>query len=331
MLSADIQNLIQWYQLNRRDLPWRQSRNPYTVWISEIMLQQTTSTAVIPFYNRFVERFPTVKSLASAKIDDIYSIWAGLGYYSRARNIHKAALIISEMNCFPQTYEELLKLPGIGPYTSRAISSIAFSESVGVLDGNVIRVLCRFNNLKLQWWKTAERDQLQKLSDQCARLGPANIINQALMELGSQICTPQKPHCMLCPLVKTCKGNRAKTAHQLPLPKPKKKNEIWVWTAQIVSDRSNKIALTPNEYLPFLKGLWVLPGKAKKVLVKPKKFAFRHSITHHEIYVQIQGRKKKSLTASHKNWKWVERIDVSKYVPASLIRKALDHNKETES
>ncbi|MFN8943830.1 MAG: A/G-specific adenine glycosylase, partial [Pseudobdellovibrionaceae bacterium] len=152
-----------WYLQNQRPLPWRKNQNPYAVWISEVMLQQTTVQAVIPFYERFLKRFPTVKSLADASLDDVYSYWSGLGYYSRARNIHSAAQIIAQ-NGFPQSYQQLMFLPGFGPYTARAVSSISFQENVGVVDGNVIRVISRVFGRNDDWWQNKQRDEYQKIA-----------------------------------------------------------------------------------------------------------------------------------------------------------------------
>ena len=161
----DQKNLIAWYQKNKRVLPWRASQDPYKIWISEVMLQQTTVTAVIPYYEKFLKLFPTVQKLAAATIEDVYEMWAGLGYYSRARNLHKSAVLLSEMilsgNGFPQSYQQLLELPGFGPYTARAVSSLAFGEKTGVLDGNVIRVLSRKYGIDSDWWQTVARNDLQ--------------------------------------------------------------------------------------------------------------------------------------------------------------------------
>ena len=136
------ENLINWYLANRRPLPWRKDKNPYTIWISEVMLQQTTVAAVIPYFERFIERFPNQHTLAQAELSEVYEYWAGLGYYSRARNLHASAKIISDSG-FPEDYSQLIQLPGFGPYTARAVASLAFDQKVGVLDGNVIRVLSR--------------------------------------------------------------------------------------------------------------------------------------------------------------------------------------------
>lgn len=151
-IAEDRASLVAWYQKNKRVLPWRKDRNPYRIWISEVMLQQTTVAAVVPFYERFLERFPTVDDLAKASIEQVYEVWAGLGYYSRARNLHKAAQSIFEHG-FPQKAEQLIELSGFGPYTSRAVASLAFNEHVGVLDGNVIRVLTRRYGLDIPWWE----------------------------------------------------------------------------------------------------------------------------------------------------------------------------------
>ncbi|MCB0410907.1 MAG: A/G-specific adenine glycosylase, partial [Bdellovibrionales bacterium] len=156
--------LVEWFKTNHRPLPWRVNRDPYRIWISEVMLQQTTSRAVQPFFERFLKRFPNLKSLSQAKIEDVYEVWAGLGYYSRARNLLKTAQILGRTG-FPKTFEELLKLPGLGPYTARSISSLAFEQRVGVLDGNVIRVLSRLSGEAISWWTTEGRTKLQGWAD----------------------------------------------------------------------------------------------------------------------------------------------------------------------
>ncbi len=197
-MKALHRNLINWYLENQRLLPWRMDRDPYKIWISEVMLQQTTVAAVIPYFEKFIQKFPTVQILASSKLEDVYEFWAGLGYYSRARNIHASAKILA-ISGFAKTHTELIKLPGFGPYTSRAVSSLAFNESVGVLDGNVIRVLSRVFAIKSEWWKPLHRIQLQNYSDQLAKYGESANLNQGLMELGATVCTPQKPLCPICP------------------------------------------------------------------------------------------------------------------------------------
>ena len=312
-----------WYLAQKRDLPWRRNRDPYLIWVSEIMLQQTTVSAVIPYYERFLEKFPTIDRLANAQTKDVLRLWAGLGYYSRAKNLLEAAKIISQQKRFPRSYTELLKLPGFGPYTARAVSSLAFSEPVGVLDGNVIRVMTRLRRLRWQWWRPRIRAQLQNLVDQFVAPGPVHILNQALMELGSQICTSQNPKCPLCPLSKECRSQKHSSWRRLPLKKPRRPDEIWKWNATIEM-RDNQIRLVKND-APFLRGQWLLPGHAKQLKKAPKKFDFRHRITHHDIYVTVQ--RARALTRQvprlkNRYSRWISIQDLESVSPFSLMRKA---------
>lgn len=242
--------LLDWYRNNKRDLPWRQNRDPYRIWVSEVMLQQTTVAAVIPYYEKFMKRFPTVHQLASASEQEVIEYWAGLGYYSRARNLHKAAKEISEKG-FPKTAAELIELSGFGPYTSSAVASLAFNEKVGVLDGNVIRVLSRVNGLSLKWWLPKEREQLQKLSNELAQTEFNSEINQGLMELGATVCTPKKTLCLLCPWKKFCKALKADIVDKLPLSKPKQAGEIWVWDMELYLQKRSDLLRTEQSHSLF--------------------------------------------------------------------------------
>jgi len=274
---------MKWYSANKRPLPWRETLEPYAIWISEVMLQQTTSEAVRQFYSKFLERFPTVESLAQAPLEDVYELWAGLGYYSRARNLHKAAQILAHRG-FPNNYQELLELPGFGPYTSRAVSSIAFNENVGVVDGNTIRVLSRWHAKKIKWWTTPGRKAVQELADSFVSGNDARSLNPALMELGALICSPTKPKCTLCPLVSSCAANQKDMVDKLPLKKVKPTQELWIWKPEITLSPKG-LFLTRAHTTPFLKNHWSLPGKAEIVKVAPKAFAIKHTITKHQIYV----------------------------------------------
>ena len=316
-LKKDHKLLTEWYRKNARSLPWRENKDPYRIWLSEVMLQQTTVVAVIPYFERFLEKFPSLNALAQAPENEVLEAWAGLGYYSRARNLHKAAKALTAQG-FPKTAEGLLELPGFGPYTSRAVASIAFGEKVGVLDGNVIRVLSRKFGLKLPWWNQKDRAPLQNLSDQLAALGEPDDVNQGLMELGATICTPQKPVCLLCPWVKTCVAHEKDLVAQLPLKKPRKESEVWVWKVSL-SLKENRVALVRNDYAPFLKGQWIFPGEISKEKSKPKDYNARHGITHHDIFIQITN--KKSL--NQKDVQWVDLKDLKKINPSSLLTKVL--------
>lgn len=317
--------LKKWYLENHRPLPWRADRDPYKIWISEVMLQQTTVTAVVPFYERFLKRFPNIKILAEAQQEEVLKYWSGLGYYSRARNLHKAAQQL-HLTGFPKTFQDLLKLPGFGPYTARAVSSLAFNEVVGVLDGNVIRVLSRVLNKSIKWWTTSGRLELQNDSDLFVQNFDPSIINQALMELGATLCTPKSPHCHRCPWSKHCRALQKEIVDQLPLAKPRKKIEFWVWKPQVRLHNST-IELIKNHKIPFLKGHYIFEGEAHQMNTPPKQYDLTHTITHHKIYVQIQkknlSKKKKHILTSNEGIQ-VPLSKVKEVSPSSLIQKILE-------
>lgn len=318
MKAKEVEKLKNWFLQHQRDLPWREDQDPYKVWISETMLQQTTSQAVIGYFTKFLERFPSLQALSQASIDEVYEMWAGLGYYSRARNLHKAAQQLHQDGGFQsQSYKELIQYPGFGPYTSRSVASIAFEEPVGVLDGNVIRVLSRYHNLSVQWWNTSGRKQLQDLSDQAVQGFSSRIINQAMMELGATLCTPKNPKCLICPIAKSCLSFKAQNQEQLPLKKPKKSNKL-IYLEFEIYKKSNKLALQENTTSPFLKGQLLPPHKLTEPTTKPKDYDFQHSITHHKIYVKVLHAKKKPTKAQLYNVN-----DIKKVAPSSLIKKIL--------
>lgn len=321
--AIDQNALINWYNENKRELPWRKNRDAYQIWISEVMLQQTTVTAVIPYYEKFIKRFSNVKKLAKASESEVIEMWAGLGYYSRARNLHKAAQILAQRGFF-QKADELIQLPGFGPYTSRAVSSLAFGEKVGVLDGNVIRVLSRFYGLKLNWWENKEKVKLQALADKLAQTEFNSEINQGLMELGATVCTPKKPICFLCPWKSRCVAFDQGIVEMLPFPKPKSEFEIWQWTLHPVFkknkiNKKDQILLAPNETTPFLKKVLFPHGQAKKLKVKPKKYDLKHGVTKYDIYISILENTK-PLT---KSATWVDLKEIKKVNPTSLMTKIL--------
>ena len=268
------QKLANWYHQNKRDLPWRKQTDPYPIWVSEVMLQQTTVEAVLPYYRRFLSRFKTVKSLAKADEEEVLSLWSGLGYYTRAKNLHLASKMLLEN--FPKSYKELRKLPGFGPYTARAVSSLAFEEKVGVVDANVIRVLSRFCGFKAVWWSDAGKNQLQTFWDQWIGLSgqKSSVMNQGLMELGSRVCKVRNPDCAACPLKILCYAKNNNKVQNLPLKKPKRKKEIWLWEPQVTL-RKNKIAFIKNKALPVLKERLVFPGPAGLKKIAPKTLVFR--------------------------------------------------------
>lgn len=317
----DQSSLLEWYHENHRDLPWRRTKDPYSIWISEVMLQQTTVVAVLPYYERFLKVFPRVQDLAAAPLEEVLEMWSGLGYYSRARNLHKAAQEIVKSGGFPKTAAELEKLPGFGPYTSRAVATFAFGEKVGVLDGNVIRILSRRFGLPVQHWLPKERNSLQKIADDLAQTRTADLLNQAMMELGATICTPQSPSCLLCPWNSRCIARKESKVGDLPLKKPKMEFQTWMWEAELLM-KNDLVAFTQNAEMPFLKGQWVFPGVVKPLMKKPSRFDLKHGITKYDIYIKVM--KRKPTPQELKTLKWVPVQQVKKLNPTTLIQKILE-------
>ena len=254
-------NLLQWFQKNARDLPWRKTRDPYAIWVSEIMLQQTQVDTVIPYYRRFLKAFPTLRRLAKADLSEVLSIWEGLGYYSRARNLHRAAGEIVE--CFngkvPDRLDNLLSLPGIGRYTAGAILSIAFNKEAPILDGNVKRVLSRLFAISGKPEKNGTNDLLWSLSGSLVPKGQASCFNQALMDLGAMVCTPRDAQCNHCPLARLCKAKTEGNPEKYPAPKAKKRIPH-IHAAAAVLQKDGKVLLVRRPPKGLLGGLWEFPN-----------------------------------------------------------------------
>ncbi len=217
-LAEFQRRLLEWFHVNRRDLPWRRTRDAYRVWISEIMLQQTRAAAVLPYYRRFLRAFPRLRALARAREERVLKAWSGLGYYSRARNLLRAARIIQSRHGsrFPRSVGEALALPGVGAYTARAVLSIAYGEPLAVLDGNVARVIARREAIEGDLSAPARWKELQALADRWLDAGSPGDWNQAMMELGATVCTPRQPRCGACPVREGCKALRLGLADRLP-------------------------------------------------------------------------------------------------------------------
>jgi len=253
--------LLRWYRANRRDLPWRQTRDPYAIWISETMLQQTRVETVIPYYERFLERFPDVQALAAADMDDVLGAWSGLGYYSRARNLQAAAREIADTHGgrIPDDAEGLRALPGIGRYTAGAVASIAFDRPEPVVDGNVARVLCRVLGIRDDIGRPAVKRRLWEAAATLARGPHPGHLNQALMELGALVCTPAEPRCLACPLARDCDAHRRGDAASLPSkqrkPAARRVEAVAGWVL-----RRGKVLAVRRPPTGLLGGLWELPG-----------------------------------------------------------------------
>lgn len=259
--------LLDWWDAGHADLPWRRTRDPYRIWIAEIMLQQTQITTVIPYYERWLERFPTVAALAGAQLDEVLKHWEGLGYYSRARNLHAAAqvLVAGYGGRLPASAEELIKLPGIGRYTAGAIASIAFGQKAAVLDGNVIRVLSRLVDLAEDITRPATRTHLWHLAESLVPAERPGDFNQSLMELGQSICLPQNPRCLICPLHKVCLARQQGTQPERPVRPPRKRTPHYDVAAAViwqdgVPAPDGRFLIAQRPLGGLLGGLWEFPG-----------------------------------------------------------------------
>ena len=262
MTSELSQSLLDWYDQNARQMPWRGADNPYAIWISEIMLQQTQVDTVIPYYQRWMERFPNLVELAAASEQDVLQMWEGLGYYSRARNLLKAARIISSGHggSLPASRKTLEKLPGIGPYTSGAIASIAFGLDEAALDGNIRRVLARVFNVDIPARSKSGEERLWELARQNVPSGRAGDYNQALMDLGATLCTPRNPTCLLCPLKSLCQAQALGVQEQRPILEARAAVPHYTVTAAVIEDGTGKVLITRRPSKGLLGGMWEFPG-----------------------------------------------------------------------
>jgi len=306
--SPDPAALLAWYDRHRRIMPWRaapgEPADPYCVWLSEIMLQQTTVAAVIPYYQRFLARFPTVVELAAAEDEAVMAAWAGLGYYARARNLHACARAVAASGgAFPATVEALLGLPGIGPYTARAIAAIAFGIPVVPIDGNVERVAARLYAIEtpLPAAKPSIAAAAEKFADHPAPRARASDFAQSLFDLGATICT-QRPACGICPLGEDCAGRVAGVAETLPRKAPKKARPVRHGALFWLTDADGRVLLRRRPARGLLGGMTELPGtewrpapwrQAEALQAGPMAAAWRHSgqvrhvFTHFELYLDV--------------------------------------------
>lgn len=287
-ISHLVEQVDAWFLINRRTLPWRSpdphaKRDPYATWISETMLQQTRVEAVVSHYRYWISRFPDVSTLANATEQEVLQYWQGLGYYSRARNLHKSAQIISCRPQFPSSFDEILALPGVGKYTAGAILSLALHQDVPILDGNVVRIFSRYLGLHFR----ADQDsQSQKvywdLAQQVANMGSAYLHNEALMEFGALFCTPKKPSCKTCPLADECIAYSTDQVQNLPPSKEKTMTVVLEGTLHIITC-DNQILLVRSK-TGILSNQWRLPWKWSGLFSKPQ---IRHQITHHKIRCNV--------------------------------------------
>lgn len=334
-LIAGLNALASWFERQKRVLPWRSDPSLYRVWISEIMLQQTQVVTVVPYFERFIDRFPTVEALAGAPLEDVLMHWAGLGYYSRARNLHKAAVQIVERGGFPTDREGWLELPGVGNYTAGAILSIALNQPEAILDGNVERVLSRVRTVSRAQGDEVFKQRLWRLSRIFVETGVSlgirpSVLNQAMMELGATVCSPKKPRCPLCPLNQLCRANMRSLQDQYP---PRKKPKAWIKVREevhCVIDHQGRILLTEKKPGEWRAGLWDFPqslelknlksiGKVENKLV-----VTRHKITRITNIWRIASVQSKSVlqAAEATHLRWVS-ADLPEVAVGSSVRKTL--------
>jgi A/G-specific adenine glycosylase len=322
--------LISWYRLHKRDLPWRRTSSPYHIWISEILLQQTKVRTVIPYYLQFIKRFPTVVRLASADLQDLLKCCEGIGYYSRIRNMHKAAKKITNefRGKFPDNYSDLLKLPGIGYYTAAAISSIAYNHPIPAMDGNLLRILTRIYAVQEDITIPGVRKRIQSFAAGIIPSSSSGEFNQALMDLGALICLPVHPKCEQCPVSGFCAAKKADLQFKLPLRKKKKSIPHYqIGTALIWKE--GKLLITRRKEQGLLGGLWEFPGGKKErgesieecicreikeevnVSIKVKEFFMqvKHAYSHFRITLHVyhcQWLKGVPCCMSCIDWRWVK-------------------------
>jgi A/G-specific adenine glycosylase len=301
-------DLLRWYDRHRRRLPWRaepgEAPDPYRVWLSEIMLQQTTVTAVIPYYERFVSRFPTVQALAAAPLDTVLSAWAGLGYYARARNLHACAQAVAALGGFPADFAKLQALPGIGAYTAAAIGAIAFGMPAVPVDGNVERVASRIFAIEdaLPAAKPALRAAAARLGDDPAARARPSDFAQAMFDLGAGVCTPAAPGCAVCPWIASCAARRLGIQASLPRKAPKKTRPVRFGVHFWLTDAHGRVLLRTRPYKGLLGGMTELPGTewrdtpwtvAEALAVAPMQSDWRgagqirHGFTHFELIIDV--------------------------------------------
>ena len=259
--STTANHIVKWYSENARELPWRKTTDPYKIWLSEIILQQTTVAQGTNYYLKFVTNYPTLKDLASAPIDDILKHWQGLGYYSRARNLHFTANhIVYNLNGeFPNTYDTLIKLKGVGAYTAAAIASFSFQENKVVVDGNVIRVIARFYGITEAVDEKTTLTKIKNLAQDLCDSQKPQIFNQAIMEFGALMCKAKKPGCSMCPLKKTCSSFKNNLVDQIPFKskKIKKKTRFFKYTFFVIDDE--KTLIQKREKKDIWQGLYQFP------------------------------------------------------------------------
>jgi A/G-specific adenine glycosylase len=315
--------LRRWYERGHRDLPWRATTDPYRIWVSEIMLQQTRAQAVIPYYERFLKRFPTVESLAASEEEEVLTLWAGLGYYSRARNLRRAAQQVADSGGFPREFDALRALPGIGDYTAAAIASIAFHLPHAVVDGNVLRVVARHENDAADIGSARTRERFREIAQSWLDRAHPGMFNQAMMELGATVCLPRNPLCHDCPLASGCEALAAGTVAQLPLKLGRKEPVRIEGTLLIVRRRGRLLLRQREPDVRLMAGFWDLPTPTDLPGARIGQCfgEIRHSITHHQYTLQIAAA---TVRVPKGPFRWFADEELAQVPLSTTARKALN-------
>jgi A/G-specific adenine glycosylase len=342
-LAAFRRRLVGWYGRQGRDLPWRRTRDPYRIWVSEIMLQQTQVSTVIPYYERFLKTFPSLRALARAPIRKVLKCWEGLGYYARARNLHRAAKTVvgAGNGKIPTDVDRLSELPGVGRSTAGAIVSLAFGMRGPILDGNVRRVLCRVFAIEDDARRPETTDRLWKLSEACLPITGPDRFNQAMMDLGATLCTPRHPSCLLCPVRSICLGYEKGIVDRIPLKAARSRIPQYDVTVAVITRAGrygDELLMAPRPNRGLLGGLWGMPefGPNDGPLVtqiksaigivtagvrrlKPVPHVYSHKrVTYRPLYLRyVSGR-------PAPGWRWISMSDRSRYPVSVATKKILD-------
>lgn len=320
--KAEFQRaLLSWFGAHKRDLPWRRTKDPYAIWISEVMLQQTRVAAAIPYYERFLNRFPDFRTLAQAPESDLLAHWAGLGYYYRARNLQKAAQRMCESGRFPASYDEIRSLPGVGDYTSAAVASIALSLPYAAVDGNVLRVLSRVLADGADIGSGKGRKHFADIAGKLLAIEQPGAFNQAMMELGATVCLPRNPQCLVCPVVRLCRARQLGRESEFPVKvrgtKRVEQERVLFWIERadhvLLWQRAPDVSLMP--------GFWEPPEQAQIPGAIPGKRlgAFRHSITFHDYRFHVF---EAEMPADLGPCRWIPLDSLSSLPVSTVFRKA---------
>ena len=322
-IASLTDKLIEWYQEHHRNLPWRNTKDPYAIWLSEIILQQTRVDQGLPYFQRFIDTYPDIHALAEAPEEEVLRLWQGLGYYSRARNLMRTAKLISrEMGgVFPTSAQELRKLPGIGPYTAAAIASFAFQERVAVIDGNVLRVISRLYDLNESIDEPGGRRAVEALCNDLILHASPDTFNQAIMELGALVCTP-KARCGSCPLSEDCEAFRSGTVKERPVRSKNQKVKTLELHYVLALDDSGRIALRKRPE----KGIWanlhefILAEDLKEGFQVQDQYQITHLLTHRKLIMRFD-RIHLPYDELPKGYRWLERRSISeKAFPVPMLK-----------